>query len=313
MTIQQLQYFLAAARHGSFSAAAEELFLAQPTLSEQVRRLEGELGVALFVRLGRGVALTPAGQSLRPHAEAVLAAVDQAGASVSEVRELRGGTASFGTFGSAPLYLLADLVEDFRRRHPDVRLRVVGQNSSEVADAVREGRLEAALIVLPIDDEGLEVRPAIQDEILVCSADPEQVARPMSIERLGASALILYDARYGWEDPTRRQLADLAQRAGVRLEPDIEVEEMEAALDLAARGLGNTIVPRVLALGRRFPRRLGTTSFDPPLYDTFAVIQRRGAHLSPATRELLALAQRRIAQLLRRLDSHADEGEPAPA
>ena len=76
---------------------------------------------------------------LRPHAERTLAAAEEAVESVKEVRTLTGGTASFGTFGSAHHYLLGGLVQDFRRRHPDVRVRVVGQNSAEVADAVRDG------------------------------------------------------------------------------------------------------------------------------------------------------------------------------
>ena len=94
MTLQQLHYFLAALEHGSFSAAAEELHLAQPSLSEQVRRLEAELGVPLFQRVGRGLTPTQAGLALRPHAERVLDAVEAARESVVAVRELRGGTAT---------------------------------------------------------------------------------------------------------------------------------------------------------------------------------------------------------------------------
>src|SRR4051812_18035791 len=74
MTLQQLTYFLAAAEHGSFSAGAESLFMAQPSLSEQIRRLEGELGVPLFARVGRGLALTEAGRLFRPPAERTPAA-----------------------------------------------------------------------------------------------------------------------------------------------------------------------------------------------------------------------------------------------
>ena len=255
----------------------------------------------LFVRRGRGLVLTEAGRALRPEAENVLHAVDQAAASVAEVRELRGGTAAFGTFGSATYYLLADYVDDFRRRHPDVRLRVVGQNSSEVADAVRAGRLEAGLIVLPVDDEGLEVRPAITDELLYLSADQERVRRPVTIEAMARAPTILYDARFGWEDPTRRQLHERAQHAGVRLQPTVEIEDMMAAIDLAARGVGDTFAPRAIVLGRRFPRKLRTVPFDPPLYDTFAFIHRRGERLSPAARELIALAERHIGRLGRRL------------
>src|SRR4051794_41900387 len=102
MTLQQLAYFVAAAEHGSFSAAANALLLAQPSLSEQIRRLEAELGVPLFVRAGRGTELTDAGRLLRPHAERVLAEAQAAAESVREVREVTGGTVPLRFFGGAP-------------------------------------------------------------------------------------------------------------------------------------------------------------------------------------------------------------------
>ena len=264
-------------RHGSFSAAAEELHLAQPSLSEQVRRLEAELGVPLFHRVGRGLAPTEAAQTLRPHAERTLAAAEAARESVVAMRELRGGTATFGTWGTARYYPGVDIVAEFRRRHPGVRVRVVGQNSVEVVDAVREGELEAGMIVLPIDDRGLDVQPIMRDEILFVSADEARLRRPMTIEELAGSAA----------DPPRRQLrrrrpdAPPAGRArasalGVSIQPEIDVEDVEAAIELAARGLGDTIVARgmLLGLGRRMPKRLGWVPFDEPLYDTFAFIAR---------------------------------------
>jgi DNA-binding transcriptional LysR family regulator len=296
VTLQQLEYFLAAVEHGSFSAAAEELHLAQPSLSEQVRKLEAELGVALFARAGRGLVLTDAGRELRPHAEQVLADAERARASVSAVRELRGGMASFGTWGGARFFPGADFIAAFRRRYPAVRIRVVGQNSAEVVEQVREGVLEAGMVVLPVDDRGLDVRPILEDELAYISAVAARVRRPVTIEQLAQAPLILPDASYGSEDPTRRHLAQLAQRAGLTIEPEIDVEDVEAALDLAARGLGDTIVSRafLLALGRRVSKRLGWVTFDPPVYDTFAFISRRGGQLSPATREFLRLAEERI-------------------
>jgi DNA-binding transcriptional LysR family regulator len=297
MTLQQLRYFLTAADKGSFSAAAQALHLAQPSLSDQIRRLESELGVALFTRAGRRLVLTEAGRMLRPHADRTLAAAEDAVESVKEVRTLTGGTASFGTFGSAHHYLLGGLVQDFRRRHPDVRVRVVGQNSAEVADAIRDGTLEAGLIALPIDDRGLEVRPSIRDENHYISASPQRLTKPKTIEEIAAAPLILYDARWGALDPMRRQLSERAQRAGVRIEPQIEVEYITAALDLAARRLGDTIATPSVLVTRGFARRLHSVSFDPPLYDTYAFVSRRGARLSPATRALLELAERRVAAM----------------
>ena len=116
----------------------------------------------------------------------------------------------------------------------------------------------------------------------------------MTIEELAAAPLILYDARWGAVDPMRRQLAERAQRAGVRIEPQIEVEYIDAALDLAARGLGDTIAAPSVLVTRGFSRRLHSVSLDPPLYDTFAFVTRRNAHLSPATRAFLELAERRL-------------------
>src|SRR3954449_7974784 len=184
MTLQQLEYFLATVEHGSFSAAAETLHMAQPSLSEQVRKLEAELGVDLFARVGRGLKLTEAGRALRPHAERVLAEVEAARASVVEIRELRGGTAALGTFGGARYYFAVDLVDDFHRRHPSVRIRLVGQNSAEVVELINAGELEAGVVALPIDDRGLEVRPVLRDELVYVSADPAHVREPMTIERL---------------------------------------------------------------------------------------------------------------------------------
>src|SRR5215212_2858614 len=205
MTLQQLTYFLSAAQHGSFSAAAQSLFMAQPSLSEQIRRLEAELGVTLFARSGRGLALTEAGRLFLPHAERTVAAAQEAAESVREVRDITGGTVAFGTFGSAHHYLLAGLLQDFRTQYPNVRVRAIGQNSAEVADAVRDGQLEAGLVALPIDDRGLDVRPAMREELLYVSAEPERLRQPMTIERLAAAPLILYDARFGSDDPMRRQ------------------------------------------------------------------------------------------------------------
>jgi DNA-binding transcriptional LysR family regulator len=305
LTLQQLEYFLAAYRHGSFSRAAQELHLAQPSLSEQVRRLEAELGVALFARVGRGLTPTEAGETLRPHAERTVAAAEEARESVVAVRELHGGIATFGTWGTARYYPGTDIVAAFRRRHPEVRVRLIGQNSAEVVAAVRTGEIEAGMVALPIDDRGLDIQPIMRDEILYASVEPRRVRRPMTIAALAEAPLILSDASWGTDDPTRRQLAELAQRAGVTIEPQIDVEDAEAAIELAARGLGDTIVARgmLLALGRRVPRRLGWVPFDEPIYDQFAFIARRGARLSPASREFLRLAQERLATLAETLES----------
>ena len=291
MTLTQLRAFLESARHGSFTAAARVLGLSQASISELIRRMEDEHAVQLFIRGRRRLVLTAAGQELMAHAENAVTAADNASRALRSVQALRGGVATFGVLRNADYYLLSGLVQKFNEAYPSVRVRLIGLNSVDVAAAVAEGTLEAGLVVLPIDAAGLRVTPWVRDEVLYVSADPEHVGKPVTIEQLGAARLVLYDAHAGWRDPTRRQLADRANLAGVKLTPWIEVERVEAALNLARRGVGDTIASRAVLAGPASTKGLHTASFDPPLYDTIALVRRDGVPLSTATREIVTLAR----------------------
>lgn len=297
MTLIQLRVFLAAARLGSFTAAAAALHMAQPSVSEFVKRIEQAYSMQLFVRGGRRLVLTAAGKELLPLAEVTVAGADAADRALRAVSSLSGGIASFGLLRNAKYYSLAQLLIDFTEHHPDVRLRVVGLNSVEVARSVVTGELEAGLVVLPIDSEGLRVTPLHRDEVLYASADPEHVASPVTIADLAARNLILYDAHYGWRDPTRRQISDRAQLEGIVLEARIEVEQVESALALVAAGSGDTFVAKAVAESGTCPPNVMFVPFAEPLYDTIALIQRENAMLSPATTELIRFTRRMMLSL----------------
>ncbi|MFF5986548.1 LysR family transcriptional regulator [Prauserella flavalba] len=294
MTLKQLRAFLEAVRTGSFTAAAARMGITQASVSELIRKLEDEHGTPVFSRGGRRLVLTAAGSALLPFAERAVAAADGAQQALRSVRSLRGGVATFGLLRNAAYYLLSDLAEHFHDNYPEVRIRLIGLNSVEVAAAVAAGTVEAGLVVLPIDDAGLTVTPLLRDEVLYASTAPERVAEPVTIGGLANSRLILYDAHYGWKDPTRRQLAERAQLAGVKLEPWIEVEHVESALGLVERGIGDTIVSRAVAESGSCPPSVRTVGFAEPLYDTIALVQREAEVLSPASRELARLAQRML-------------------
>ncbi len=306
MTIQQLRYFLAAFDRGSFSAAAEELHMAQPSLSEQVRRLEDELGVRLFERVGRGLVPTEAGHTLRPEAEAVLAAEEAAHDAVAEVRELRGGQASFGAWSNAHHYGTTEMLVELRRRHPGLRLRLLGQNSADVAEGVRAGRIEVGMVALPVDDHGLDLRVMFHDEVVYVSADANRLRGPVTVDRIAQAPLILSDASWGVRDPIRRQLTEMAQRAGVTIEPVVDVEAEEAALRLAAAGIGDTVVARgvLVSMARRLPRNLGWAPFDEPVFDVNAFVSRRDARLSAAALAFIEVADRQLTRIQEKVDAH---------
>ncbi len=288
LSLQQVRCFCAALELGSFSAAADALRVSQPAVAEQVRKLERALGAELFVRAGRGVRPTDAGHAFAEHAVASLRALEDAAGCVGEFTAMRSGEVALGTFSAPSTWRLDEVVSAFLERHPNMSVRFLSRNSSAVAERVRRGELEAGLVLLPIDDRRLDVRPLVRDEVLYVSADPERTRRPATIERLASAPLIFYDAESADTDPIRRLLAERAQARGVRLRPRVEVEMAELALAMVARGLGDTYLPVSYTHAPYYPAGLTTVSFAPTLFNTFAIVTRPAARLSPGTRELLA-------------------------
>ena len=168
-------------------------------------------------------------------------------------------------------------------------MRLVGRNSSAIAERVRRGELEAGVVLLPIDDDRLDVRPIVRDEVLYVSARPRAHAHgPPRSSGSPSTPLVFYDAESADDDPIRRQLAERAQALGIRLRPQVEVELKDIALRLVAAGIGDTYLPSAYTRAPYYPAGLTTAPFSPALYDTFAIITRPGARLSPGVRELLA-------------------------
>jgi DNA-binding transcriptional LysR family regulator len=287
LSLQQLRCVCAAAELGSFTAAAEALRVSQPAVAEQIRKLEHALGADLFVRAGRGVTLTDAGEAFAQHAARSLRAVEDGADSVGELTGLRRGTVAVGVFGEPSAWRIDEFAVSFLRRHPDLSLRLVGTNSSTIAERVRRGELEAGVVVLPIDDDKLEVHPIVRDEVLYVSAFPERTREPASIERLADTPLIFYDAESSDNDPIRRRLAERAQARGLRLRLKVEVELKDIALSLVAAGIGDTYLPSAYTRAPYFPSGLSTAPFSPALYDTHAIILRPGTRVSPGVREFL--------------------------
>lgn len=296
ITLHQLRCFVAVYDDGSFTAAASTLGLAQPSVSEQVRLLEQSLGTMLFQRAGRGLLPSEAATVLRTHAQQTLNAAEAAVAAVTSVREEVTGTIRFGVFGTSRLYLDVDLVADVLERYPGVRIELIGQNSMDVHEQLRRGRLEAAIIALPIADAGLAVTPIVRDEIVYVSAVLERVQRPVTATVLATAPLVLSEASWGNQDSTRRQLARAVQSVGGTLTPLIDVEDIETALQIAATGRADAITARGLLrlMGDRLSPNLRWVSLRPRIFDEFAIVVRRDVPLSKASQVVIELAVARM-------------------
>lgn len=297
LSLHQLTCFLATYEHGSLTAAAEELGYAQPSVSEQIRTLEKSLGVQLFRRVGRGVVPTTVADSLRPHAEKVLAAVDEAQEAVRSVRSFETGTIRFGMFGTARLYAGAGLVADVLSRYPGVRVELIGQNSLDVQEDLRRGRIEAAMIAVPtVSSEGLSVTPVARDELVYISNDPQRLASPVTAHRLSTASLVMPETTWRADDSTRKVLRQMLQETGRNPQTRIEVEDIETAVELVGMGYADSVIPKgaALQLLPRLAPDAGWVSLRPRQYDMFAVVHRADALLSPAARLMIELATRRI-------------------
>ncbi len=300
LSLHQLRCFLATYEHGSLTGAAEELGYAQPSVSEQVRLLERSVGSSLFRRVGRGVVPTTVAETLRPHAERTLAAADEAMRVARSATALETGTIRFGMFGTARLYASAGLVADVLARHPGVRVELVGQNSSDVLEDLRRGRLEAAMIAVPqISSEGMEVIPVARDELVYVSAHPDRLESPVTAARLARAELVMPETTWRSVDSTRIVLRRMLHESGRNPQTRIEVEDVETAVELVGLGLADTVIPKgaVTQLLPRLAPDAGYVSLRPRQYDSLAIVHRAGASLSPAAQLMIEVATRRIQEV----------------
>ncbi len=149
---------------------------------------------------------------------------------------------SLGIFGEPSPSRVDELVVAFLRRHRDLSVRLVGRNSSVVAERVRRGELGAGLVLLPIDDHKVDVRPIACDEVLYVSASSERTRQPATIERLAQTPLVFYDAESA-ERPDTPATYRARPGSRIRLQPKVEVELNDMALPLVAAGSGIRICP----------------------------------------------------------------------
>ncbi len=300
LSLHQLRCFLVTYEQGSLTAAAEQLGYAQPSVSEQIRALEKSLGATLFRRVGRGVVPTTVADSLRPHAERTLAAAEDARRAVASVTALETGTIRFGMFGTARLYAGAGLVADVLARHPGVRVELVGQNSTDVQEDLRRGRIEAAMIAVPtVSSEGMQVKPVARDELVYISTNQETLRSPVTAKQLSESSLVMPETTWRATDSTRIVLRQMLHETGRNPPTRIEVEDVETAVELVGMGLVDSVIPRGAAeqLLPRLAPDAGWVSLRPRQFDTLAIVHRAGATLSPAARLMIDLATKRIQEI----------------
>jgi LysR family hydrogen peroxide-inducible transcriptional activator len=290
MELHQLRYFVAVAHTGNFSRAAERCHVSQPSLSQQILKLEHRLGQPLFNRLGRRAVLTDAGRMLLDRATAVLASIDDAERRLRAGDEHHGGRLALGAIPTVAPYLLPPTLESFVRHCPKVELMVREDVTEHLVAAVVEGELDLAIVALPVDDSRLEAEPLLSEVLFVALAPghPLTRRRRITIQDLAEERFILLNEMHCLGD----QVLNFC-RAN-ECQPQIACRSAQVATlqSLIALNQGVSLLPdmaRRADHGRTLVYR--PLAKDPPRR-TIAVLWHRHHYHSPMAERFLAELRR---------------------
>ena len=281
MELHQLRYFLAVARTKNFSRAAEQCHVAQPSLSQQIMKLEAELGERLFERTKREVALTPAGDLLTAHAERVLAEVDLACAGVRELRGLVRGRVALGVLPTVAPYFLPQRLRTFSAKFPAVEVVVHEDTTDRLAAAVLAKEIDLALVSPPVERKGLVTEEFFDEKLLVAlpAAHPLAKKRRLTLDDLEQDAFILMKEGHCLAG----QALQFCRLNGFAPRVSFRSAQIETVLAFVAKGWGVSVVPEMACrrptAGVRFRALAGMTR-------SIGIIHREAWVLSHASRAL---------------------------
>lgn len=289
MDIRQLRYLVALADEHHFTRAAEREHIAQPALSQQIRRLEDELGVALVERTTRRVAITDAGELLVVRARRILSELEAAQAELQELRGLLTGHVTVGamhTMGPVDVSLALAI---FHERHPGVELTVREQSSEELAEMVRDDLLDLAFLSVTerIESHGLGLHQLVSEELVAVLPRAHRLARRRRVRMAELASEQFISYREGAR--LRELLGFAAREAGFEPQVKLESNESQRILRLVARGMGVAILPRS---DTRQPDAdvAALTLTEPSLTRDITLAWRQDRRHSPAAKEFIELA-----------------------
>jgi DNA-binding transcriptional LysR family regulator len=290
MELRQLRYLLAVAEERHFTRAAAREHIAQPALSQQIRRLEDELGVPLVQRTTRRVAMTDAGELLVARARRIVAEVDAAQMEMQGLRGIHTGRVTVGaihTMGPVDVSLALAI---FHERHPGVELTVREHSSEELAEMLRVDELDLAFLSVTerIESHGLGLQQLVSEELVAVLPRDHPLARRRRVRMAELADERFISYRQG--SRLRELLVSAGREAGYEPHVTLESNESQRIRQLVARGLGVAILPRSDA-ERPGAEIAAVTLITPGLTRDITLAWREGRRHAPAAAEFIALAR----------------------
>ncbi|MEQ8235061.1 MAG: LysR substrate-binding domain-containing protein [Gammaproteobacteria bacterium] len=282
MTLTELRYIVAVARHRHFGKAAEACFVSQPTLSVGVRKLEEELGVRIFERSRSDVLVTPIGEALVVQAEEVLNAAEQLREMAEAAQDPLGRRLVLGVIYTIGPYLVPRLISALKKRAPELALVVKEDYTDALAEQLRRGDIDAAIMSLPFRDSRLISRPLYEEPFQVALPSDHPLAARDSIaaDDLAGETMLLLGARNCFRDQVVEACPaclEPVRRDGAELQQTLESSSLDTICQMVATGAGVTVVPTTMPLNEDLGELVAVRPFaEPAPSRTVAVFYRRG-------------------------------------
>lgn len=245
MNLRDLRYLVALAEYKHFGRAAEAAFVSQPTLSTQIMKLEDELGVALVERTPRKVLLTEVGREIVQRARDVLNEVEQIRVIARRTLDPESGTLRLGIFPTLGPYLLPHVIPPIRERFPRLELLLVEEKTEVILRQLREGRLDAGILALPVHDQQLHVEKLFDEPFVLAvpAGNPLAKLRSIKLDDLADQNLLLLEDGHCLRD----QALEVCQLAGAGEKSGFRATSLETLRQMVAANVGITLLP-VLAV-----------------------------------------------------------------
>ncbi len=246
MNLRDLRYLVALAEHKHFGRAADASFVSQPTLSTQIKKLEDELDVALVERTPRKILLTEVGREIAARARHVLDEVDQIKAIARRTKDPESGTLRLGIFPTLGPYLLPHVIPGLRARFPRLELLLTEEKSEILLQRLREGRLDATLLALPLHDDQLYADVLFDEPFLLAVPTLHRLSKrkALSLDDIQSESLLLLEDGHCLRD----QALDVCQLAGANERDGFRATSLETLRQMVAANVGITLLPLLAVL-----------------------------------------------------------------
>ena len=243
MELHQLRYVCAVADTGNFSRAAERCRVAQPSLSQQILKLEGDLGVKLFDRLGRSVRVTEAGRAFIPRARAILEQMDEARSSATANDADLHGSVAVGVIPTVAPYLMPGYTAAFAKKYPDAKLRIVEDTTSVLVEGLRHLSIDVAILALPLRYKDLDLFPIRTEPLFAVlkKGHPRASSKSLALKDLRGESFVMLRDGHCFRD------LSISACTHARVTPTIAFEsgQFSSLLGMVAAGVGVSLVPEM--------------------------------------------------------------------